>query len=218
MCTGRIGLGWAHNAISFACHMFIHSHAYVLSIQYILLYSCCLGLFLLFLSPFPSSVCVSLLLWHLNEICSVLKPSSNPTPSHIRFRDEKAKSNFFENFSRRGIHFECRVILLDFFDIDLPTVIYSRGWESLCDISVTCPSVLIQEFYSNMHGFDFSVPLFVIRVRGTCIVVTLDIVSDVLRVLRVEHLDYLGCDRLKTVSKDELISSFCECPSDWGKR
>ena len=103
---------------------------------------------------------------------------------------------------------------MDFFDIDLPTVIYSRGWESLCDISVTCPSVLIQEFYSNMHGFDFSVPLFVICVRGTCIVVTLNIVSDVLRVLRIEHPDYPGCDCLKTVSKDELISSFCERPSD----
>ena len=66
MCAGRIGLGWAHDAISFTCHMFIHSHAYVLSIQYILLYSCCLGLFWLFLSPSPSSVCVSFLLWHLN--------------------------------------------------------------------------------------------------------------------------------------------------------
>ena len=65
-----------------------------------------------------------------------------------------------------------------------------------------------------MHGFDFSVPLFVTRVRGTRIVVTLDIVYDVLRVPRVEHPDYLGCDRLKTVSKDELISSFCECPSN----
>ena len=46
--------------------------------------------------------------------------------------------------------------------------------------------------------------------------VTLDIVSNVLRVLRVEHSDYPGCDRLRTVSKDELKSSFCECPSDWG--
>ena len=69
-----------------------------------------------------------------------------------------------------------------------------------------------------MHGFDFSVPLFVIRVRGTCIVVTLDIVSNVLRVLRVEHSDYPGCDHLKTVSKDKLISSFCEHPFDWGER
>ena len=32
--------------------------------------------------------------------------------------------------------------------------------------------------------------------------VTLDIVSDVLRVPRVKHLDYLGCDRLKTMSKN----------------
>ena len=46
--------------------------------------------------------------------------------------------------------------------------------------------------------------------------VTLDIVSNVLRVLRVEHSDYPGCDRLRTVSKDELKSSFCKRPSDWG--
>ena len=69
-----------------------------------------------------------------------------------------------------------------------------------------------------MHGFDFSIPLFHTRIRGMCIVVTLDIVSDVLRVLRVEHPDYPGCDHLKTVSKDKLISSFCEHPFDWGER
>ena len=78
--------------------------------------------------------------------------------------------------------------------------------------------MLIQEFYSNMHGFNYSVPLFVTHIRGTCIVVTPNIVSDVLRVPRVEHPDYLGCDRLRTVSKDELISSFYEHPSDWGDR
>ena len=65
-----------------------------------------------------------------------------------------------------------------------------------------------------MHGFDYSVPLFVTRVRGTRIVVTPDIVSDVLRVLRVEHPDCPYCDHSKTVSKDELISTFCEHPSD----
>ena len=32
--------------------------------------------------------------------------------------------------------------------------------------------------------------------------VTSNIVSDVLHVLRVEHLDYPGYDRLKNVSKD----------------
>ena len=46
--------------------------------------------------------------------------------------------------------------------------------------------------------------------------VTPDIVFDVLHVPRVVHPDYPGCDRFKTVSKDELISAFCECSSDWG--
>ena len=108
---------------------------------------------------------------------------------------------------------ECQVVLSDFSDIDLPIVIYYRGWESLCDIPVTCPSVIIQEFYSNMHRFDYSVPHFVTRVRGTHIVVTPDIVSKVLHILRVVHPDYPGCARLRTMSKDKLTSRFCETPS-----
>ena len=97
---------------------------------------------------------------------------------------------------------ERRVILADFADTDLPTIIHSRGWESLCDVPVTYPSVLIQEFYSNMHG--------------TPIVVTLQLVADVLHVLRVEHPDYLDCECLRTMFKDEMISTFCERPADWG--
>ena len=106
----------------------------------------------------------------------------------------------------------------DFSDTDLPTVIHSRGWESLCDVLVTCPSVLIKEFYSNMHGLDSSVPLFDTGVQGTRIVVTLESVSDVLCVLRVEHPDYPSCERLRIMSKDKMISDFCECPADWGGR
>ena len=34
--------------------------------------------------------------------------SSNPTPSHVRFRDEKAKPDFKENFAQCGIHSECK--------------------------------------------------------------------------------------------------------------
>ena len=90
--------------------------------------------------------------------------SSDPTPSHVWFHDDKAQQDFSKNFSRQGIHSERQVILSDFSNTDLPTVIHSRGWESLCDVPVTCPSVLIQEFYFNMHGFDYSVPLFVTRV------------------------------------------------------
>ena len=86
------------------------------------------------------------------------------------------------------------------------------------DVPVTCPSMLIQEFYSNMHGLDSSVPFFHTRIQGTRIVVTPQLVADVLHVSRVEHLDYHGCERLRTVSKDKMISTFCECPSDWGDR
>ena len=69
-----------------------------------------------------------------------------------------------------------------------------------------------------MHGFDFSVPLFHTRVQGTRIVVTPEIVSDVLHVPRVEFSDYPSCDCLKIVSKDELISAFCERTFEWGDR
>ena len=60
------------------------------------------------------------------------------------------------------------------------------------------------------------VPYFVTRVRGTHIVVTLDIVSEVLHVPRVAHLDYPSCNRLRTMSKDKLSSLFYETPSSWG--
>ena len=67
-----------------------------------------------------------------------------------------------------------------------------------------------------MHVIDYSVPLFVTRIRGMRIVVTPDIVFEVFHVLRVVHPDYLSCERLRTVSKDKLISFFYERPSDWG--
>ena len=69
-----------------------------------------------------------------------------------------------------------------------------------------------------MHGFDYSIPIFVTCIQGMCIMVTPNIVSDGLRVPRVEHPDYLGCERLRIVSKDEMISAFYERPADWGDR
>ena len=69
--------------------------------------------------------------------------SSNPSPSNVWFYDDDAFKAFSENFSRRGIHSERQVILSDFADTDLPSVIHSRGWESLCDISITCLPMLI---------------------------------------------------------------------------
>lgn len=64
-----------------------------------------------------------------------------------------------------------------------------------------------------MHGFDFSVPQLSTHVRGTHIVVTPDIIFEVLHVPMVAHPNYPGCDPLRIVSKDELMSLFCETPS-----
>ena len=108
-----------------------------------------------------------------NLLRSGASSSSDPSPpSNVRFRDDDAFKAFSENFSRRGIHSKRQVVLSDFADTNLPSVIHNRGWESLCDVLVTCPLVLIQEFYSNMHRIDRSVPLFLTHVRGKRIPVT----------------------------------------------
>ena len=69
-----------------------------------------------------------------------------------------------------------------------------------------------------MHKFDYSVPHFITHIRGTRIVVTLDLISKVLHILRVEFANYPSYDRLRIVSKDKLMSLFCETPSSWGER
>ena len=83
---------------------------------------------------------------------------------------------------------------------------------------ITCPSVIIQEFYSNMHRFDYSIPHFITRIRGTRIVVTPDLISEVPHVPKVEFADYPGYEHLRTVSKDKLSSYFYETLSSWGDR
>ena len=155
-------------------------------------------------------------LWHGFLLGS--RTSFDPTSLHIWFHDEKARKDFLENFSNCGIHSERHVVLLNFSNTTLPTVIHSWGWESLCEIPVRCPTVIIQEFYSNMHDFDTFIPQFAIQIRGTRIIVTPEIVSEILHIPRISHCDYPICPRLRTVSKDELLSLFCKTPSSWGKR
>ena len=144
--------------------MLMHFHAYIPSFLYILIliclcFSACLFLSLSLILALVCSMAPkrrSTSSWNplLSEASSSSFPS-DPTPSHVRFHNDKACKDFLENFLRWGIHSEHQVILSNFSDIDLPTVIYSRGWKSLCGISITCSSVITQEFYSNMHRFDY---------------------------------------------------------------
>ena len=69
-----------------------------------------------------------------------------------------------------------------------------------------------------MHEIDRLVPFFFIRVRGTRIPVTLQLVVDVLRIPMIEFPDYPSCEHLRTVSRDELMSAFCKCPFAWDER
>ena len=69
-----------------------------------------------------------------------------------------------------------------------------------------------------MHGINRSIPLFFTRVQGMHIPVTLQLVADMLRVPRIEFPNYPSCESLRIVSRDELMSSFCEHPTAWGKR
>ena len=66
-----------------------------------------------------------------------------------------------------------------------------------------------------MHRFNYSIPRFISSVRGIRIGVTPELISNVLPVPRVSYPNYPGCHCLRTMSKDELLSLFCETPSSW---
>ena len=155
--------------------MFVHSQCIRTLFSIYLLYLNCFGTFLivsLSLPLFLFTLVVSMAPKRKstpsqNPLHSGASSSSDPTPSHIQFHDEDARKDFSKNFSRRGVHSKHLVILVDFADTDLPTVIHSRGWVSLCDVPVTClrtnPGVLLQHSWIPF----FSTSLFYSRSRYT---------------------------------------------------
>ena len=204
LCAGMIGFGWTHDAIYFACHMFMHFPCIHTPFQYTCYIWIVLELF--WLSFFALPLFLLTLVMSMapkrkstptqNPLRSGVSSSSNSAHISLRFRDDDAHKAFSENFSRHSIHSKRQVIMANFTNTDLPNVIHSQGWESLCDDPVTCPLVLIQKFYSNIHGIDRSISLFLTRILGTCIPVTPQVVANVLQVPRVEFLDYLSCEHL----------------------
>ena len=124
-----VGLDWAKPMIYLLLHVICSCifHAYVPFISFLLLltmFGTCLSLSLFL------SLCLFLLISLLmapkksksipsqNPLHSKASSSSSidPTPSHVRFLDNKARKDILENFSRCGIHSERQVILSDFFD------------------------------------------------------------------------------------------------------
>ena len=150
-CCVLLGLDWAEPMMLFMLHItcsciFMHTYQfciYHLILKCLVLFSLCVCLCVcvcvcvcLSLSLFLSLSLLLVLVCSMapkhnstlsqNLLCSRAS-SFDPTSSHVRFRDEKAKSNFSENFARHGIHSKRQVILSNFFGTNLPTIIYNRG-------------------------------------------------------------------------------------------
>ena len=129
MCV-LIGLDWAEPMMQFFLHVICSciSHAYVLLFNILDIFETAWDF-----SDYHS----------FSPFRSGASSSSDPSPSTVWLHDDDSFKAFLEKFSRRGIHLERQVVLSDFADTNLPSVIHSKGWESLCDIPVTCPLVLI---------------------------------------------------------------------------
>ena len=126
-----------------------------------------------------------LLLLFLQEIGSIIQ---NP------------KRIFDDKFCDKVVHSERQVILSDFSDTPLPVAFSTQGWESLYKKPSRCPSVFIQKFYSNIHPINTFVPQFTMIFRGTHIVVTSELIFDVLYVPRVDRPNYPSHPCLRFIS------------------
>ena len=93
----------------------------------------------------------------------------------------------------------------------------SRGWAYLWEIPKRCPGVFIQEFYSNMHTIDTSVPRFTTVFWGTRIIVISEFIFEVLRVPRIDCPDYPSHTCLNSLSWNEMASLFYEKAMVWGE-
>ena len=112
-CCVLVGLDWIEPMMYLSLHVTCSCifHTYVPLILYILIYWCCLVLFCSLFLPLSLFL---LLVYSMAPKCKstpsenplrswASTSSSNPTPSHVRFRNNKAQ----KDFSRRGIHSEC---------------------------------------------------------------------------------------------------------------
>ena len=216
LCVGRFGLSWAHDAFKF-CMSYAHAFPCIRTFNsFFIFWYIVIGTFLI-LSLFLSYV--SLFLWHLN--INLLRPRTLcvlwhllPLTLHLLLFGFVMME--FERISRRIFVDEALIRNATSFYRTFLTLTYPLSFTiGVRSHFVTSQSLVPPWSYSNMHGIDTSVPHFFFRVWGTRIVITQEIVSEVLHVPKVVHFDYPGYEHLRIVSKDELASHFCETPSSW---
>ena len=83
LCAGRFGLGWAYDVFKFACHMFMHFHAYIPSCFYHLILKLLGTLLTVSLSFFLSFPLILVALWHLSV--GLFRPETLFIPRHLLF-------------------------------------------------------------------------------------------------------------------------------------
>ena len=140
--------------------MFMHFSCLLTSI---FIFSFFYGLRLCFCSVLSLSLSNRTSLWHPNRE----NPFQLETLFKVLGHPLRLFTDFVENFQDCDVHSECQAILSDFSDTTLPVIIRTQGWESLCEKTMRCPIVFMQEFYSNIHGINTSVPQFTTQFRGT---------------------------------------------------
>ena len=76
--------------------------------------------------------------------------------------------------------------------------------------------MFIQKLYSNMHAINNPVPRFTMVFWGKRIVVTPELIFEVLCVPRVDCPDYPSHHRFSSISRDEFALLICEEAMLWG--
>ena len=201
-------------------HIHAFSHAYVL---YFSIYTCYLIYFGAFLiaSFFPLSILFTLV------ISMVLKRKSTPAWNPLHF------DAFFSS--------DHAPLFLSVFVMMMPTrhlrktfsnLAFIRNaesfywhWLSHCH-SQSGMGVSLWRTYHLSSRADLRVLLqhardwplrtsfcYLCHTTGISIPITPQLVTNVLRVPRIEFPDYSSCERLRIVSEDQLMSTFCERPS-----
>lgn len=99
-----------------------------------------------------------------------------------------------------------RELILFYFSPDLATIFTTWGLEPLLVELNPSPSLLVQEFYANIH--DISRSTFRVFLRGKTIKIILDVMSSTVYIPRVVHplFPYLSID---TLSDYALCAQIC---------
>lgn len=111
-------------------------------------------------------------------------PGTFTSYSRSRVISVVTQDTFRLQFLLRPVLFEREVIMSDL-SPDLATIFTSRGWEPLLEELTLHSSLLVHEFYTNIH--DVSGSNFRVFLRDRTVKITSDIILSLIHIPRVVH-------------------------------